>query len=155
MEALSRPGIYRLVFPDGSYVGQSANVKSRLKQHLTKMTEGIHTNYKIRAAVAEYGLPTMEVLEYCSLGALNAAEIHWMDKYDCFPNGYNLKEGGDYPREVASSECLMVLSTPKEQEEAMLMLVIPILIGFPFGFIHVGLGFLVWFVSFFIYYLCH
>lgn len=109
MQILNKPGIYRLAFPDGSYVGQSKNVKSRLKQHKDKILEGIHPNKKIRAGIESHGEPEYEVLEYCSLGALNAAEIHWMDVYDCFPNGYNLKEGGDYTRPYGNEQYINIV----------------------------------------------
>lgn len=92
------PGIYLLEFPDGCYVGQSNNVKSRIYQHTSKMVEHLHPNRRIRAGYREFGMPIISVLCYCSLSELNAAEIYWMSQYNCFPNGYNQKPGGDYAR---------------------------------------------------------
>lgn len=155
MEITNSPGIYRLVFPDGSYVGQSKNVKSRLKQHASKILDGIHPNSKIREGVKLHGEPLYEVLEYCSLAKLNEAEIYWMDVYDCYPNGYNQKPGGDYARPIERIE-LISTCTLDEQEQYMLMLAMPILFGILAGFINVGLGIIVWFISFFIFYCrCH
>lgn len=155
MEIINSPGIYRLVFPDGCYVGQSKNVKLRLKQHASKIAEGIHPNAKIRAGVSKYGEPLYEALEYCTLADLNAAEIHWMDVYDCYPDGYNLKPGGDFARPVERIE-LISTCTLDEQDMYMRMLIFPIIIGILFGFINVGLGIIVWFISFFIFYCrCH
>lgn len=95
---LAEPGIYLLEFPDGNYVGQSNNIKSRLFQHTSKMAERIHPNKRIRRGFAAYGMPEISVLCYCPLDQLNNAEIYWMGVHDCYPAGYNQQPGGGYPR---------------------------------------------------------
>lgn len=62
------------------------------------MVEHIHPNRRIRAAYRTHGMPLIRVLCYCSLAELNAAEVYWMNQYNCYPNGYNQKPGGDYVR---------------------------------------------------------
>jgi hypothetical protein len=91
-----------LSFPDGNYVGQSNNVERRIKKHISQMKEGIHPNARIRDGVTNYGLPNVHTLCHCSLEDLNDLEIAYMDIYNCYPNGYNLKPGGGFTRNTTS-----------------------------------------------------
>ncbi len=95
-------GIYILEFSNGKkYIGQSNDISRRIGEHMEDMS-GCHKNHRIRVAVALCGLPSWRVLEECSLGELNAAEIKWIRHYDTFRNGCNLTIGGGYARKGVS-----------------------------------------------------
>lgn len=46
------PGIYRILTPDGNYVGQSINLRDRLKWHVENLENGVHHNRNL-ARVAQ------------------------------------------------------------------------------------------------------
>lgn len=95
-------GIYKLTSPNGkSYVGQSVSLKKRINRY--KLLD-CKQQVKIFRAINKYGWEniTVELLwstkneyRYKNLNILlNALEKHWIMKFDCIKNGYNLKTGG-------------------------------------------------------------
>ena len=90
-------GIYlitNLITYEG-YVGQSIDVETRWKQHLST-SQNLNENAKLYQAMREYGQENFscEILEECSKDQLDEREIYWIDYYDTFNNGYNMTHGG-------------------------------------------------------------
>lgn len=95
-------GIYKITnrLNGKSYIGQSCNVKKRIKEHFSvaankdKIPECL-----IDRAIRKYGANNFicEIIEECHLEHLNEREIYWIEFFDTFnrDKGYNLTLGGD------------------------------------------------------------
>lgn len=93
-------GIYILFFPNDNnlyYVGYSANIELRIKQHIQRLVAGSHTNYKLLHDFNIYGLkPEHDILEIINdTKKFNEREIYWISRFNSYNNGYNLTLGGD------------------------------------------------------------
>ena len=88
-------GVYKLEFIDKSYyIGQSLNLKSRLKDHYRMLLNGDHHSYKVQNAYIRIGiLPTHSIIQYCEGKDLNDIESKYIDLND--PLCLNVKGGGD------------------------------------------------------------
>ena len=77
-----RAGIYRISTPDGrAYIGQSVDVHTRLRTHLTTLRAGKHINATLQAAHDTCGGQlTYEVVEYCDRADLDDRERHHMER---------------------------------------------------------------------------
>lgn len=88
-------GIYKLTSPSGkSYIGQSINIKRRLKSY--KKLNCKKQTY-LYNSLCKYGFDsfTVEILQECDQNELNKLEEFYINKYNTLtPIGYNLKEGG-------------------------------------------------------------
>jgi hypothetical protein len=90
-------GIYRLYWgniPDSTYIGQSIDLKSRIKNHIQKLRSKTHPNYKISALYKHYGTPELEILEYCAVDELYNKEVYWVNKFNSIKLGLNIAEPG-------------------------------------------------------------
>ena len=93
------PGIYKIehIKSKKVYIGQSVNVKNRLRDHL-KSAVGISTiaNQAIHEAMAEEGIEnfTFYLIDECSREKLNEREKYWIDFYKSNEWGYNRTRGG-------------------------------------------------------------
>lgn len=85
-------GIYKLVFKetDKVYVGQSINIEKRYKDHVRNVQKSI----KMQEAFKTYGTPNLIILDTCELDKLDELEIHYIDKFDSYNNGFNSTTGG-------------------------------------------------------------
>ena len=97
-------GIYCItnLINNKKYIGQSANIESRWKEHKLKpFRKCTDKNKCLYRAIRKYGLDNFkfEVIEECSPEELNEREIYWIKFYQTFPpelgKGYNENEGGD------------------------------------------------------------
>ena len=90
-------GIYALYWEgqDLIYIGQSQNIEARYKEHLTKLINSKHTNYKVQDAFNRYGSPKLTIVERCPLEDLNTLEIYWTEEFDSIDNGLNIVEAGN------------------------------------------------------------
>ena len=99
---MKQAGIYKLTSPNGkSYVGQSVNLKIRLRQY---KNEHCKSQKHLYNAIKKYGWEnfTVEILwgtdkpeRFNNLGILlDTLEIAWIKKFNCIDNGYNLQSGG-------------------------------------------------------------
>lgn len=63
------------------YVGQSINVRNRIRQHFNLLTNGVHDNEYMQRAAEKYGLSefSAEILEICCPDDLNEIEQWWLD----------------------------------------------------------------------------
>lgn len=87
--------VYRIYFQTSGkcYIGQTNNMKRRMKEHLTK-TQGYSL---VRSALLKYDDWDVSVLHTCqSRNVANTIEIEEIRNHNCVsPNGYNLTSGGD------------------------------------------------------------
>jgi len=88
--------IYKLTSPNGkSYVGQTYNLRKRLKEH--KVTKSV-----VGSALRKYGIQNFEIdVLWTTIDPKLAdrIEIVAIQCYNCMvPNGYNLREGGKAPK---------------------------------------------------------
>lgn len=91
-------GIYALYWEEQDliYIGQSQNIESRFKEHIRKLKNNYHTNYKVTEAYNLYGNPSVQIIEICSLDDLNQLEIFWTKEFNSLhgSNGLNIIEAG-------------------------------------------------------------
>lgn len=80
---------------DMYYIGCSSNLTKRVNEHLISMTNNRHRNSRLQRAFNDYGPPTIEILELCSLDKLHDREIYWIKEFDSFTKGFNNTNGGD------------------------------------------------------------
>ena len=74
-------GVYRLEFTDGCYyIGQSVNLKSRLKDHYRMLIEGNHHSYKLQEKYDKLKvLPQHTIVKLCNPEQLNSIEESLID----------------------------------------------------------------------------
>lgn len=89
-------GIYKLEFKgtDKVYIGQSLNIEKRFINHKSDMLNGT-SSVKMQEAYKLYGLPTLTVLEECSISELDKAEYLAININNSIVNGFNTVKGGD------------------------------------------------------------
>lgn len=100
-------GIYALYWWDQDliYIGQSQDIDRRYKEHLSTLKSKKHTNYKVQDAYNKYGIPKLEIVEYCSLQQLNELEIQWTLEFNSLNTiqGLNIIEAGTVGYGTASN----------------------------------------------------
>jgi group I intron endonuclease len=124
-------GIYYIknLITDKYYVGQSRNVEDRIKNHKTCLKHNKHSNSYLQNAWNKYGenvfefkiiniLPVFPIgceVEKCFLNnVLDPLEGFYIDKYDSFIDGYNLRDGGS--TSPISEESRQKLKKPKSEQ---------------------------------------
>ena len=86
-------GIYKITKIENgkSYIGQSNDIKRRIKEHQYK------TDIPIEKAIQKYGKDafTYEIIEECSIEELDQKERYWIEYFNTYKGfGYNCSEGG-------------------------------------------------------------
>ena len=87
--------IYLLTSPSGKhYVGQTVDYERRMIEHKCKSCKSMTKLYN---AIQKYGFDSFTkcIIEHVSPERLNEREIHWINHYDSFHDGYNCTSGGD------------------------------------------------------------
>lgn len=88
-------GIYKITNKKNGkvYIGQSANIERRFKEHCHQNKSRI----SVDKAIFEEGIEnfSFEVIEVCSIEELNDKETFWIIKYDAVNSGYNKTYGGN------------------------------------------------------------
>lgn len=100
-------GIYLLHFgnEDTCYIGQSTHIEKRVAEHKKMLKSGNHYNSKLQAAYNTVKLlPTVEILERCSIDELNAKESSYIEEFDSINSGYNITNSGSGGRGIHSSK---------------------------------------------------
>ena len=85
-------GIYCIFFngfDNMYYIGCSSNLPTRIQWHLSMLTSLKHTNKGLQQAFIDYGEPTVEILEYCTLEVLKDREIYWIKEFNSFISGFD------------------------------------------------------------------
>jgi group I intron endonuclease len=87
-------GIYRILnIGNGKfYIGSSANIYKRWKQHLVDLNKNRHTNRHLQLAWNKYGAENFkfEIVEYESEEKLVLKEQYYLDLYRATEVGYNI-----------------------------------------------------------------
>ena len=77
-----------------SYIGQTINLQSRIKQHWYDRKDGT----KFHTALLQYGRDDFEwsIIEECDESLLDERERYWIEYYNTYNEGYNTDKGGNY-----------------------------------------------------------
>ena len=85
-------GIYKIenINNNKIYIGQSLDIKRRIRQHLCKK------DTLIDCLIQKLGVENFvfSVVEECEVDLLNEREKYWIDYYNSYENGYNRTRGG-------------------------------------------------------------
>lgn len=98
MITMDNCGVYCIYFTDIDnkyYIGCSTNLSKRIKDHRLALFNNRHTNSHLQNAYNKYGVPVIEVLEYCSMGKLFELEVFYIKEFDAYNNGFNKTTGGE------------------------------------------------------------
>ena len=91
-------GIYKITNLQNqqAYIGQSVDVKERLKQHIKSALSCAPSTNKLYQEMKKFGPEnfTFEILEEVDRAALNEREIYWIDFYKTKDYGMNGTRGG-------------------------------------------------------------
>lgn len=92
--------IYKIInkITNEKYVGQTTNFSRRIEDHLSKLRNNKHINYKLQASWNKYGEENFEIQKEqynLTKDQLNEKEKEEILKEDSFKNGFNLTLGGD------------------------------------------------------------
>lgn len=101
-------GIYVIIniINEKTYIGQSLDVKNRIRKHKYLLNKGVHSNKYLQSSHIKHGSENFkfEILYEINdfslskeqiVDKLNIKEIDMIIKYDSFYNGYNLTTGGE------------------------------------------------------------
>lgn len=86
-------GIYKLMWEDGDgyfYYGQSINMRTRAKQHFSRMRNGKHENTIIQRLYNKYGLPEVVFVFFCKPSQLDKKEQKLLDTFGNLPDNCNI-----------------------------------------------------------------
>lgn len=107
-------GIYKITCKNKVYIGQSINLKSRIRNHKYHLRKNTHVNKYLQRSYNLYKkLFKFEIIECVltdNLNYLNEREIFWIDFYKSLESqkGFNLTKGGRDKR-VLYSYCPLKL----------------------------------------------
>lgn len=105
-------GIYSIRFKgsDRSYIGQSTNIKNRLKYHRTELRKGRHYNPKLQRAYNKYGESNMvlSIVETCAIEQLDDKEMYYISVYNSCVKGLNCNAGGNQHKKRPSNNKVYV-----------------------------------------------
>lgn len=83
-------GIYKLCWANCEYFyfGQAQDLNRRKNDHLASLARGKHRNKKLQAVFNKYGIPKIEIIEYCEIEYLDLKEeaiinIHFENTFCC------------------------------------------------------------------------
>ena len=92
-------GIYEIVnvVNNKRYIGLSANIYRRWREHINALMSNTHHNAHLQSAWNKYKQYNFKfnIIEQCKKECLSDREIYWIAYYDSFNNGYNNTVGGD------------------------------------------------------------
>ena len=91
-------GIYTLHWEDNIekvYVGQSIDIHTRYRAHSRLLESGTHSNYKLQDKYnASKVLPTLSIIEECTLSSLDTLEVFWTKELNALIDGLSIVEAG-------------------------------------------------------------
>lgn len=92
-------GIYALIFKTKKqvYIGQSKNITTRVKQHLSDLNSTAHSNKKVQNYYNKYGKNDLVVCQVlnCSIDLLDDIEIKLIAIFKRLGNSLNSEHGGN------------------------------------------------------------
>ena len=103
----SESGIYAIEnkINNKVYVGQSVNIKKRIKQHLNELIDGHHHCFHLQSAFNKYGANSFEnkILELCGKEIITIREQYWMDSFGSLQT-YNTAKAAGSPLGIKRSK---------------------------------------------------
>ena len=103
-------GIYKFVFSNGSfYIGKSADIENRWKQHTREMQKGKHTK-SVQKMYDAYGLPEFSILTECHEHHIDIMESYFINGYWGISNMLNTTK----PKELSGEEVDLLANTSSE-----------------------------------------
>lgn len=89
--------IYKISFSNTHkvYIGQAADPDLRFRRHCQKLRDGIHHSKKLQLDYPDCGIPHIDIIdEASSRSDADIKEIHWINQYNSYIDGYNSTPGG-------------------------------------------------------------
>lgn len=103
-------GIYKITnkINNKCYIGQSVNLKSRIKSHKSMLKHNNEDNPLLRKATKKYGYENfkVEIIKYCKEEELDLYEQYYIDYYKSHKreNGYNIELGGSTHKHLSKEQ---------------------------------------------------
>lgn len=103
-------GIYKItnIINGKCYIGQSVNLKSRIKSHKSMLKHNNEDNPLLRKATKKYGYEKfeIEIIKYCKEEELDLYEQYYIDYYKSHKreNGYNIELGGSTHKHLSKEQ---------------------------------------------------
>ena len=89
------------------YVGQSCNLKKRLRDHKNNLRNNVHHNKHLQSSWNKYGENFFDffIICFCDKKMLNPLEEYYISFFNSFNEGFNKTSGGDnIPIELSISK---------------------------------------------------
>lgn len=112
-------GIYKITnkINNKCYIGQSVNLKSRIKSHKSMLKHNNEDNPLLRKATKKYGYENfkIEIIKYCKEEELDFYEQYYIDYYKSHKkeNGYNIELGGNKHKHLGKEQIEKMKNTKK------------------------------------------
>ena len=112
-------GIYKITnkIDNKCYIGQSVNLKSRIKSHKSMLKHNNEDNPLLRKATKKYGYENfeIEILKYCKEEELDFYEQYYINYYKSHKkeNGYNIELGGNQNKHLSKEQIEKMRKTKK------------------------------------------
>jgi group I intron endonuclease len=90
-------GIYSIYFKEIDnkyYIGCSVDITRRIQEHIYKLSNNKHTNYRLQKEYNDGSTPIFSIIEETTVDQLYKQEEFWIKEFDSFNNGFNLTAGG-------------------------------------------------------------
>ena len=103
-------GIYKItnIINNKVYIGQSTNLKDRIKQHKSMIKNYNENNNYLRKATKKYGYKNfkIEIIKFCDEKELVYYEIYYIDLYKSSDRkfGYNIELGGNINKHLSKEQ---------------------------------------------------
>lgn len=103
-------GIYKITNTINGkvYIGQSTNLKDRIKQHKSMIKNFNENNNYLRKATKKYGYKNfkIEIIKFCDEKELDYYEIYYIDLYKSSDRnfGYNIELGGNINKHLSKEQ---------------------------------------------------
>lgn len=112
-------GIYKITntINGKCYIGQSVNLKNRIKMHKSMIKHNNEDNEYLRKSTKKYGYKNfkIEIIKYCKEEELDFYEKYYIDYYKSYKreNGYNIELGGSTNKHLSKEQIEKMRKTKK------------------------------------------
>ena len=107
-ELFGKIGIYKLFSNINKrlYIGSSSNLYARISNHFERLNKIEHTNIILQNHFNKYGKDSInfEIIEYCKIEDLIIREQYWMDYYQSYDKGFNIRKIAESSQGLKHSE---------------------------------------------------
>lgn len=112
-------GIYKItnIINNKCYIGQSVNLKSRIKSHKSMIKHNNEDNNHLRKATIKYGHNNfkIEIIKYCNEQELDYWERYFINLFKSYDEkyGYNIELGGSTHKHLSKEQIRKMTNTKK------------------------------------------